>query len=124
MFLYWILIITDTSRSVNNALKVCLDLEDLKFKGDLTRSQRVKLDFMQLKGKVTLACIVKMVNYLDKDQEKLKDVFVTNLTDIVRWADKLLLEPLPYYSASNPLLLYLIGYTISQPTMVPNCYLN
>ena len=37
-----------------------------------------------------------MVGDPEKDEEKLKDGSVTGLTDIVRWTDKLLVEPLPY----------------------------
>ena len=79
----------------NNALKVRLVLEGPKYKGDLTGSKRVKPDFIRLKCKMTLARIGKMVGYLDKGKEKLKDVSIAGLTDIVRWADKLLLKPYP-----------------------------
>ena len=51
-----------------------------------------------MKGKMTLALIGMVVSNLEKDQEKLKDGSVANLTVIVRWADKLLVEPLPYWS--------------------------
>lgn len=38
---------------------------------------------------------LKVVGNLERDQEKLKDGSITGLTDIVRWTDKLLVEPLP-----------------------------
>ena len=53
------------------------------------------MDFIYLKGKMILALIEMVVGNLEKDQKKLKDDSVTGLTDIARWADKLLVEPLP-----------------------------
>ena len=81
---------TDTSQLVNNALKVSLVLEGLKFQGDISKSTRVTPDFIRLKGKMTPAAIGTVMSYLEKDQEKLKDVAITGLADAVRWADKLL----------------------------------
>ena len=40
---------TDTSRLVNDALKVSLVLEGLKFKGDISKSTRNTPDFIRLK---------------------------------------------------------------------------
>ena len=81
---------TDTSRSVNDALKVSLVLEGLKFKGDISKSTRVTPDFIRLKGKMTPAAIETVVSYLEQDTEKLRDVSITGLADAVRWVDRLL----------------------------------
>ena len=39
---------------------------------------------------MTLALIGTVVSYLEKNQEKLKDVTITGLSDVVRWMDRLL----------------------------------
>ena len=39
---------------------------------------------------MTLAAIGTVVSYLEQDKEKLRDVFITGLTDVVRWVDRLL----------------------------------
>ena len=75
---------------VNNALKVSLVLEGLKFKGDISKSTRVTPDFIRLKGKMTPAAIETVVSYLEQDTEKLRDVSITGLADAVRWVDRLL----------------------------------
>ena len=49
-----------------------------------------------MKGKTTPALMGMVVGNLEKDQEKLKDVLVFSLKDIVRWVDKLL-GPLSYW---------------------------
>ena len=54
---------------------------------------------------MTPALIGRVVGILEKDQEKLKDRSVVGLTVIVRWTDKLLVEPLPYWSLIWGLLL-------------------
>ena len=54
---------------------------------------------------MTPALIGMVVGNLEKDQEKLKDKSVAGLTVIVRWTDKLLVEPLPYWSLTWGLLL-------------------
>ena len=59
-------------------------MEGLKFQGDISKSTRVTLDFIGLKGKMTLAAIGTVVSYLEKDQEKLRDVTITGLADAVR----------------------------------------
>ena len=56
---------TDISQSVNNALKISLVLEGLKFQGGIVKSIRVTPDFIRLKGKMTLAAIETVANYLD-----------------------------------------------------------
>ena len=50
----------DTSQFVKNAMKVSLVLERLKFQGDISKSTRVTLKFIRLKGKMTLAAIGKL----------------------------------------------------------------
>ena len=75
---------------VNDALKVSLVLEGLKFKGDISKSIRVTPDFIRLKGKMTLAAIETVVKCLEQDTEKLRDVSITGLADAVRWVDRLL----------------------------------
>ena len=75
---------------VNNALKVSLVLEGLKFQGDVLKSTRVTPDFIKLKGKMTLATIETVVSYLEQDTEKLRDLSITGLADAVRWVDRLL----------------------------------
>ena len=80
----------DTSRLVNNALKVSLVLEGLKFQGDISKSTRVTPDFIRLKGKMTLSVIGTVVSYLEQVKEKLRGVSVNNLADAVRWVDRLL----------------------------------
>ena len=82
-----------------------LVLEDQKIQGYPAGSQRVELDFIHLKGKMTPALIGMVVGNLEKDQEKLKYGSATGLTDIVRWTDKLLVELLPYWSLRWGLLL-------------------
>ena len=54
---------------------------------------------------MTPALIGMAVGNLEKDQEKLKDGSVSSLTVIVRRTDKLLVEPLPYWSLIWGLLL-------------------
>ena len=54
---------------------------------------------------MTPALIGMVVGNLEKDQEKLKDGSVAGLTVMVRWTDKLLVEPLPYWSLIWGLLL-------------------
>ena len=68
----------------NNALKVSLVLEGLKFKGDISKSTRVTPDFIRLKGKMTLASIETVVSYLEQNTEKLRDVSIIGLADAVR----------------------------------------
>ena len=75
---------------VNNALKVSLVLEGLKFKVDISKSTRVTTDFIRLKGKMTPSTIETAVSYLEQDTEKLRDVSITSLADAVRWVDRLL----------------------------------
>ena len=75
---------TDTSQLVNNALKVSLVLKGLKFQGDISKSTRVTLDFIRLKVKMTPAAIRSVVSYIEKNQEKLRDVTITSLADVVR----------------------------------------
>ena len=88
---------TDTSRLVNNALKVSLVLEGLKFKGDISKSTRVTPDFIRLKGKMTPADIETVLSYLEQDTEKLRDVSITVwLMQSDGWIDYW--EPLPYWS--------------------------
>ena len=79
---------TYTSQLVNNALKVSLVLEGLKFTGDISKSTRVTHDFIRLKGKMTLAAIETVVSCLDQDTEKLRDVSITGLAEAVRWVDR------------------------------------
>ena len=71
-------------------LKVSLVLEGLKFQGDISKSTRVTLDFIRLKGKMSPAAIETVVSYLEQNTEKLRDVSITSLADAVRWADRLL----------------------------------
>ena len=80
----------DTSRLVNNALKVSLVLEGLKFKKDISKSTRVTPDFIRLKGKMTPAAIETVVSYLEQDTEKLRDVSINGLANAARWVDRLL----------------------------------
>ena len=54
---------------------------------------------------MTPALIGMVVGNLEEDQEKLKDGSVASLTVMVRWTDKLLVEPLPYWSLIWGLLL-------------------
>ena len=80
----------DTSYLVNNALKVSLVLKGLKFQWDISKSTKVIPDFIRLKGKMTLPAVGTVVSYLEKDQEKLRDVTIIGLADAIRWVDKLL----------------------------------
>ena len=73
----------DTSRLVNNALKVSLVLEGLKFKGDISKSTRVTPDFIRLKGKMTPAAIETVVSYLEQHTENPRDMSITSLSDVV-----------------------------------------
>ena len=75
---------------VNNALKVRLVLEGLKFQGDISKSTRVVPNFIRLKGKMTLAAIETVVSYPKQNTEKLRDVSITSLADAARWMDRLL----------------------------------
>lgn len=84
---------TDTSKWVDNAIKVLL-LEDQNSKGIWLRARELS-QTIHLKGKMTLALIGIVVINLEKDQEKLKDESVAGLTDIFRWTDKLIVESLP-----------------------------
>ena len=54
---------------------------------------------------MTPSLIGMVVVNLEKDQEKLKDGSVAGQTVMVRWTDKLLVEPLPYWSLIWGLLL-------------------
>ena len=54
---------------------------------------------------MTPALIGMVVGNLEEEQEKLKDGSVAGLTVMVRWTDKLLVEPLPYWSLIWGLLL-------------------
>ena len=54
---------------------------------------------------MTPALIGMVVGNLERDQEKLKDGSVAGLMVIVRWTDKLLVKPLPYWSLIWGLLL-------------------
>ena len=78
----------DTSCLVNNALKVSLVLEGLKFQGDISKSTRFTPEFIRLKGKMTLAAIGTVISYLEKDHEKLREVKIIGLADAVRWVDR------------------------------------
>ena len=81
---------TETSQYINNTLKVSLVLEGLKYQGDKTKSIRVTQDFVRLKGKMTLALIGTVVSYLEKDNDNLRDVFITSPIYAVSWLDRLL----------------------------------
>ena len=74
----------DISQSLNNVLKISLVLKGLKLQGDISKSTRVTPKFIRLKGKMTLALIETVVSCLKQAQEKLRDVFFTNLKDAVR----------------------------------------
>ena len=75
---------------VSNALKVSLVFEGLKFQGNISKSTRVTLDFIRLKGKMAPAAIETVVSNLEQNKEELKDVFITGLADAIRWVDRLL----------------------------------
>ena len=65
-------------------------LRGAKVSGDISKSTRVTQDFIKMKVKMTLTAIGTVVCYLEKDQERLRDVTITGLADAVRWVDRLL----------------------------------
>lgn len=75
----------------NNAFKVHLVIEGLKFYEDLAGFQsHTKLHTIE--GQDDLALIGMLVGYLEKDQKKLKDVSDAGLTDVFMW-ERQMLEP-------------------------------
>ena len=57
---------------------------------DILKSSSVTQDFIILKGKMTPTLTVNVISYLKKDKEKLEEVSISGLADVVRWVDRLL----------------------------------
>ena len=105
---------THTSQLVNNALKVSLVFKGHKFQGDISKSTRITPDFIRLKGKMTTAAIGTVVSYLEKDQEKLRDVTITGLADAVRWVDR----PQGAFTILEPNMGHNVGQTSGSANVV------